>query len=105
MLCDALAHVADPGRADAVGQAQDGCYYFRLTTRPLDQAPFDDARARIGDATMRRQVLAGAYRLVDAGQRDGIPTVQIAASGAVVPEALAAAAELEDEASRRTSST
>ena len=46
---------------------------------------------------MRRQVLAGAYRLVDAGQRDGIPTVQIAASGAVVPEALAAAAELEDE--------
>ena len=64
---------------------------------PLDQAPFDDARARIGDATMRRQVLAGAYRLVDAGQRDGRPTVQIAASGAVVPEALAAAAELEDE--------
>lgn len=97
LLCDALAHVADPGRADAVGQAQDGCYYFRLTTRPLDQAPFDDARARIGDATMRRQVLAGAYRLVDAGQRDGRPTVQIAASGAVVPEALAAAAELEDE--------
>jgi len=97
LLCDALAHVADPGRADAVGQAQDGCYYFRLTTRPLDQAPFDDARARIGDATMRRQVLAGAYRLADAGQRDGIPTVQIAASGAVVPEALAAAAELEDE--------
>jgi pyruvate dehydrogenase E1 component len=97
LLCDALAHVADPGRADAVGQAQDGCYYFRLTTRPLDQTPFEEARARIGDATMRRQVLAGAYRLVDAGERDGVPTVQIAASGAVVPEALAAAAELEAE--------
>ena len=97
LLCDALAHVADPGRADAVGQAQDGCYYFRLTTRPLDQAPFEEARARIGDATLRRQVLAGAYRLVDAGQREGVPTVQIAASGAVLPEALAAAAELEEE--------
>ncbi len=97
LLCDALAHVADPGRADAVGQSRDGCYYFRLTTRPLDQAPFDEARARIGDATIRRQVLAGAYRLVDAGAPDGIPTVQIAASGAVLPEALAAATELEDE--------
>ena len=97
LLCDALAHVADPGRADAVGQAQDGCYYFRLTTRPLDQAPFEEARARIGDATLRRQVLAGAYRLVEAGQREGVPTVQIAASGAVLPEALAAAAELEEE--------
>lgn len=97
LLCDSLSHVADPGRADAVGVAQDGSYYFRLTTRPLDQAPFEEARARIGDATLRRQVLAGAYRLVEAGQRDGVPTVQIAASGAVVPEALTAAAELEEE--------
>jgi pyruvate dehydrogenase E1 component len=97
LLCDSVSHVADPGRADAVGVAQDGSYYFRLTTRPLDQAPFEEARARIGDATLRRQVLAGAYRLVEAGQRDGVPTVQIAASGAVVPEALTAAAELEEE--------
>ena len=44
----------------------DGAYYFRLTTRPIDQAPFEAARARVGDAVLRRQVLAGAYRLVDA---------------------------------------
>jgi pyruvate dehydrogenase E1 component len=97
LLCHALARVADPGPGDALGSVEDGSYYFRLTTRPLDQAPFDDARARLGDATLRRQVLAGAYRLVDAGTRDGAPVVQIAASGAVMPEALEAAAELSEE--------
>jgi len=98
-LCAALGHIADPGRADAVGHVEDGSYYFRLSTRPLDQAPFEAARARIGDATLRRQVLSGAYRLVDAGPGEG-PSVQLAASGATVPEALAAAAELEDEGIR-----
>jgi pyruvate dehydrogenase E1 component len=99
LLCAALGNIADPGPADVVGHVEDGSYYFRLTTRPLDQAPFEDARARIGDATLRRQVLSGAYRLVDAGLSEG-PTVQIAASGATVPEALAAAAELEEEGIR-----
>lgn len=97
LLCDALAHVADPGRADAVGQAQDGCYYFRLTTRPLDQSPFEAAVARIGEATLRRQVIAGAYRLVEAARREGMPLVQIAASGAVMPQVLEAAEELAGE--------
>jgi pyruvate dehydrogenase E1 component len=99
LLCAALGNIADPGPADMVGHVEDGSYYFRLTTRPLDQAPFEDARARIGDATLRRQVLSGAYRLVDAGLSEG-PTVQIAASGATVPEALTAAAELEEEGIR-----
>jgi pyruvate dehydrogenase E1 component len=97
LLCSALGQVADPGRGDALGTVEDGSYYFRLTTRPLDQAPFEEARERIGDATLRRQVLAGAYRLVGADRGDGAPTVQLAASGAVLPEVLAAAAELEDE--------
>ncbi len=97
LLCDALAHVADPGRGDALGTRADGSYYFRLSTRPLDQAAFEEARKRIGDATLRRQVLAGAYRLVDAGPADGRPRVQIAATGAVLPEALTAAAELTEE--------
>ena len=35
---------------------------------PVDQTPFEAARARLGDAVLRRQVLAGAYRLVDAHQ-------------------------------------
>ena len=107
LLCAALGNIVAAAtggaKADAVGHTEDGSYYFRLTTRPLDQTPFEDARARIGDATLRRQVLSGAYRLVDAGEsgRDaGGPTVQIAASGATIPEALAAAIELEDEGIR-----
>ncbi len=106
LLCAALGDIAAaaaPGgaKADAVGKVEDGSYYFRLTTRPLDQAPFEAARSRIGDATLRRQVLSGAYRLVESpgGESDG-PVVQIAASGATVPEALLAAAELESEGVR-----
>ncbi|HEX6877968.1 MAG TPA: pyruvate dehydrogenase [Nocardioidaceae bacterium] len=97
LLCASLSQIAEPGKGDALGTVDDGSYYFRLTTRPLDQSPFEEARARIGDATLRRQVLAGAYRLVDSGPADGAPVVQIAASGAVLPEALAAARELEEE--------
>ncbi|WP_341719445.1 pyruvate dehydrogenase [Micromonospora sp. FIMYZ51] len=102
LLCDALGQLADaPGPAATAAPAEDGAYYFRLSTRPLDQAPFEAARARLGDAVLRRQVLAGAYRLVDAHQADpslvDAPTVQLAASGAVLPEVLAAAAELADE--------
>ena len=104
LLCDALGHIAaGPPRAGTAAPAEDGAYYFRLTTRPVDQAPFEAARRRIGEAVLRRQVLAGAYRLVDAHHdhpelRDtGAPVVHLAASGAVLPEALAAAAELADE--------
>jgi pyruvate dehydrogenase E1 component len=100
LLCSALGQVADPGKGDALGAVEDGSYYFRLTTRPLDQGPFEEARERIGDATLRRQVLAGAYRLVDAGRDNDSPVVQLAASGAVLPEVLAAAAELEEEGVR-----
>ncbi len=48
---------------------------------------------------MRRHVLAGAYRLVDASNQAaaGAPQVHLVASGAVLPETLAAAAELADE--------
>jgi pyruvate dehydrogenase E1 component len=57
--------------------------YFRLSTRPLDQALAGDPP--------RRDVLAGGYRL---RPRDGA-RVTIAAMGAVVPEALAAAEEID----------
>ncbi len=108
LLCASIGNIVEAAsaggaKADAVGHVENGSYYFRLTTRPLDQTPFEEARARIGDATLRRQVLSGAYRLVDAGDsaRDSAgPTVQIAASGATIPEALTAAAELEDEGIR-----
>jgi pyruvate dehydrogenase E1 component len=102
LLCDALSRIA-AGTGDARTPDEEGAYYFRLTTRPVDQIPFQAARARLGDAVLREQVLAGAYRLVDAHQAHpelreaGAPVVHLAASGAVLPEVLAAAAELADE--------
>lgn len=70
----------------------DGCSaYLRLSTRPVDQslaAVPDDPAAR---ERRRRQVVAGAYPL----RRRPAPAVTIAAMGAVVTEALAAADRLE----------
>jgi pyruvate dehydrogenase E1 component len=71
-----------------LGREGGSAAYFRLSTRPVDQALAalpDDREAR------RRDVLAGGYRL-----RDG-EGVTIVAVGALVPEALEAAAELDAE--------
>ncbi len=100
LLCDAVGRIATGHHAAPTAQpAEEGAFYFRLTTRPIDQAPFEAARQRIGDALLRRQVLAGAYRLVDASAlaAQGAPVVHLVGSGAVLPEVLAAAAELADE--------
>ncbi|MGH3069905.1 MAG: transketolase-like TK C-terminal-containing protein [Streptosporangiaceae bacterium] len=108
LMCGALQGIARanaaapvPPLSSPLGGApvmEDGSYYFRLTTRGLDQQPFQAARDRLGDAVLRRQVLAGAYRLVDAGPpADGTPRVHLAGCGAVLPEVLAAAAELGEE--------
>jgi pyruvate dehydrogenase E1 component len=91
LLCDALARIA---------AAADGAStYLRLSTRPIDQSPFEAARQRLGDDALRGQVLAGGYRLVDAAEiaAGGAPVVHLAASGAVLPEVVAAAAELAGE--------
>jgi pyruvate dehydrogenase E1 component len=65
--------------------------YFRLSTRPLEQAlaavPDDEAERE----ARRRAVLAGGYALRRA---DGPPAVTLAAIGAVVPEAILATEEL-----------
>lgn len=81
--------------------------YLRLSTRSIDQAPFTAALKRIGKEILRRQVLAGGYRLRDwrdaeqgaiARRADGRPyLVTLAATGAIVPEALAATEYLERE--------
>jgi len=95
LLCDSLQRIAS-GEPDPSA-------YFRLSTRPLDQAPFEAARERLGDRVLRRQVLAGGYRLHDAFaahpelRESNAPVVHLAASGAVIPEVLAAAGELADE--------
>jgi pyruvate dehydrogenase E1 component len=98
LLCDALGRIAAgrSGTTTAV-PAEEGSYYFRLTTRPLDQAPFEAAKARIGETMLRRQVLAGGYRLVDAAPLEGAPVVYLVGSGAVLPQVLAAAEELAEE--------
>jgi pyruvate dehydrogenase E1 component len=101
LLRDAIANMArgeNPQRSAAPGD--DGAFYFRLTTRPICQEPFEAVRARVGDAVLRRAVLSGGYRLIDAAVHElpaHAPEVHIAASGAVLPEAIAAADELVSE--------
>lgn len=86
MLCAALASLQQPGGSS---------YYFRVTSRAIDQQPFEGARERLGDPVLRRQLLTGAYRLVHGVGRG--PSVQIAAVGPTLPEAVEAAAELESQ--------
>lgn len=71
--------------------------YLRLTTRAIDQTLLEPALARYGEAELRRQVLAGGYRLVEPPAELVGPLVHIAVAGALVPEAVAAAAELHQE--------
>ncbi|GLW06405.1 pyruvate dehydrogenase E1 component [Microtetraspora sp. NBRC 13810] len=79
-----LAALARLGRPDG------GSAYLRLSTRPVDQTlarvPADPAARE----RRRRQVVAGAYPL----RREEDAKVTIAAMGAVIPEALAAAGRL-----------
>jgi pyruvate dehydrogenase E1 component len=98
LMCGALQSLATGGRPGAES-AETGSFYFRLTTRGIDQQPFQAARDRLGDAILRRQVLAGAYRLVDpaGGAENGAPPVYLVGCGAVMPEVLAAASELAEE--------
>ena len=56
MLCDAL---------DQLGRPDGTSSYLRLSTRPIDQAPFANVLAMMGEERLRSQVLAGGYRLVD----------------------------------------
>ena len=75
--------------------------YLRLATKPIDQALLDPVMNRLGEDELRRQVLAGGYRLIDgkldAPESDPEDTVQIAVAGAMVPEAVAAAQALHKE--------
>jgi pyruvate dehydrogenase E1 component len=74
-----------------LGKPEGTSAYLRLSTRPVDQAlaavPADPAARE----ARRRQTVAGAYRL----RRTPDPAVTIAAMGALLPEALAAAERLD----------
>jgi pyruvate dehydrogenase E1 component len=87
MLCNAL---------NAVAADDGGSTYLRLSTRPIDQSPFEKLRAAVGDDALRADVLAGGYVVRDGVERSG-PAVVLATCGPVVTEVLAAADLLEGE--------
>jgi len=87
ILCDAL---------DQLGRPNGMSSYLRLSTRPIDQQPFAAAVERFGPDRLRTHVLEGGYRLIDA-PADDRPGITIVTTGAMAPEALHAAAELDRE--------
>jgi pyruvate dehydrogenase E1 component len=88
-LCEAIRAVLAP---------DGGSSYLRLSTRPVDQSPFETLRAEVGDERLRADVLAGGYRLVEGAARvPGGPIVHLVGCGAVLPELLQGAALLAGE--------
>ncbi len=75
--------------------------YLRLSTKKIDQQVFEPALQRLGKEELRRQVLAGGYRLIEGRHQvpDATPAevVHIATTGAMVPEAVEAAQRLAAE--------
>jgi pyruvate dehydrogenase E1 component len=75
--------------------------YLRLSTKPIEQRLLQPAVDRLGEETLRAQTLAGGYRLWDwrqgGAEVDERYVVHIAATGAMIPEACAAATFLWQE--------
>jgi pyruvate dehydrogenase E1 component len=74
-----------------LGRPEGSSAYLRLSTRPVSQKLADVPADPAARERRRRQVVAGAYPL----RRAEHPKVTIAAMGALVPEALAAAERLD----------
>jgi pyruvate dehydrogenase E1 component len=71
-------------------QDEDGeALYLRLSTKPVDQAPFAAFVERVGEERARADVVNGVFRLREPGA--AADRVTIAACGAIVPEVLCAA--------------
>jgi pyruvate dehydrogenase E1 component len=75
-----------------LGRPDGGSAYFRLSTRPIEQALAAVPADATGREARRRAALRGGYRLREAARA---PRVTIVAMGVIVPEALAAAEVLE----------
>jgi pyruvate dehydrogenase E1 component len=73
--------------------------YLRLSTKLVDQALLTPALERLGEAELRRQVLAGGYRLLDNGSTEKV-SAQIVTTGVMLPEAVAAAQTLQQQGLR-----
>jgi pyruvate dehydrogenase E1 component len=93
MLLDALRQCCDREHGRST--------YLRLSTKRLELSLLEPTKARLGEAELRRQVLAGGYRLLEGRHLvPGAPlaeTVQLVACGAMLPEALEAAHALAAE--------
>src|SRR3954454_21903329 len=84
LLCDSFGRIASgEPTVEPTGVLDKGAYYFRLTTRPLDQGPFETARKRLGDDRLRAQVLAGGYRVVEGVGDEAAPVVTLVGTGAI----------------------
>jgi pyruvate dehydrogenase E1 component len=90
ILLHALAALQD--------QRQSKSAYLRLSTKPLDQALFNALLEKRTADDLRSEVLKGGYRLLDSraeeGYQPGHKVVHLFASGAMIPEAVAAARQL-----------
>src|SRR5215472_3651653 len=93
ILLDALKKLHDPEGGRSA--------YLRLSTKPVDQGIFNSLLEQYSENELREQILRGAYRLIDRStERDysvGDNVVHIFATGAMIPEAVAAAEVLETD--------
>ena len=87
LLLDGLRRIQEPD-----GQS----LYLRLSTKPIDQQPFTELVARLGEQPVRDAITRGGVRLREASPA-ATDRVLLAACGAIVPETLAAAELLADE--------
>ena len=94
-LCEAIKQCCDRehGRSS----------YLRLSTKPIDQGLMQPALQRLGRDELRRQALAGGYQIksltptLPPPLREGVKLLHIITCGVMVPEAMQAAAYLEEE--------
>lgn len=86
LLCDGLRRLTEPAG---------GSLYLRLSTRPIEQGPFEQLLRRSDGDRLRADVIQGGYRLREPSR--GSAAVVIATCGPVIPEVLEAAEVLEAE--------
>jgi pyruvate dehydrogenase E1 component len=80
---------------DRMQQPDGESLYLRLSTKPIDQAPFAELVAHRGADAVRADVVAGGFRLREPGVSDD--RVVLATCGAMVPETLEAARLLSED--------
>lgn len=90
-----VAWCLEEGIAGCIGGRAGFSTYLRLTTRPVEQALAEPIADRLGEEEWRQQFLAGGYMMLAGRELDrslpaDAPRVTVAASGAIVTEAVEA---------------